>query len=71
MSWIVRLVLEVIAWFMRKERSKEEIEKLVRQEIEAYNREVMTSADIKKREQETRDRLREKLQSIAKNGGQS
>jgi hypothetical protein len=67
MSWIVKIALEVLAWFMRKEREQEDIERIVRQEIERYNKEVMTSADIRKREQETRDRLRERLTTI---GGQ-
>lgn len=66
MNWLT-LVMQLINWFFKRQKSKEEIEKLVRDEINRYNKETMTSADIRKRERETRDRLRERLKQL---GGQ-
>jgi len=62
----IQVILGFVGIFVRDNKRKEEINRRITTEIERYNKEVMTSADIRERERATRKRLKDRIKNGVK-----
>lgn len=63
-SWLpllMQLAMQFIAFWIKDKSKKEAYEREIKKRAEEYQKETGTSADIRAREKETKDRLLEKL----------
>jgi hypothetical protein len=63
---LVQVVTQWIAYFIKDTKRKEEIERDVKAELEKYERETGTSADVREAAKDTKSRLLEKLRAKQK-----
>lgn len=60
-DFALKVILQLIALFVKDAKKREEWENEIRAQAIKYNREVMTSAEIREREADTRKRLMERF----------
>jgi len=63
---VAQLLTQFFSWFAKDQAKKEQIEKDVKRELEQYERETGTSADVREAAKKTKERLLEKLRSKQK-----
>jgi hypothetical protein len=63
---LVQVVTQCIAYFIKDTKRKEQIESDVKKELEQYERETGTSADVREAASDTKSRLLEKLRAKQK-----
>jgi hypothetical protein len=57
----MQLVSQIVGWFIKNEKQKAEYEAEIKKQVEQYQREIQTSADIRKAEGDTLSRLKERF----------
>ena len=63
---LAQVFTQIIAMFVKDTKKKEEIERDVKRELDQYEREVGTSADVREAAIETKKRLLDKLRAKGK-----
>ncbi len=63
---LVQVVMQMIAYFIKDTKKKEQVERDVKRELDQYERETGTSADVREAAKDTKGRLLEKLRAKQK-----
>ena len=64
LSIISNIIAQAIAFFIKDAKRKEEIQRDIKKELDQYEREARTSAEIRESAKDTRKRLIDKLRGI-------